>query len=137
MPNDTLRTARKTEATLMRELLEQLLHEQMTTTRAMARLAGGIVNDVLAVETIVIPADGYVHRQYRVAVGLLEVRNLPSQDTITVVSAGPSSAAPTGGIGVYKLPADAFDAVHLASRQFTIYGTADDVVSFQALSAGS
>jgi hypothetical protein len=94
-------------------------------------LAGGLINNTLAVETATVPADGVITRQWHVAAGALEVSPL-GDNPVTVVASGPSSSAPAGGTGVYVVAAGATRTIAVASRQVTLYGTAGDLVSFQA-----
>jgi hypothetical protein len=127
---------REAERVLAAELLAAFRHMAQSTTDFMARIASGIINDVLVVETATFPADGIVHRQYGVAAGVIEVRNLAATNVVTVSSSGPSSAAPSGGVGVYKVPGGVESEIHLASHQVTFYGTSGDSVSFQVLTSG-
>lgn len=120
---------------LAAELLDEFRAYAQTHTDFMARLAGGIVNDVLGVETVTFDAAGVIARQWKVAAGSVEVCNL-SSDPVTVVAGGPGPGAPNVGVGVSVVPAGAIRIVNLGARQMTIYGTAGDQVSYQAVTRG-
>lgn len=112
-------------------LLQMLEHYAQTTTEFAAQLAGQAVNDTLEVFTGVIPAEGFFTREYGVAAGSIEVSNWgAAANFMTVTSGGPGSAVPVG-TGSYTIAGGQARTVALASRQFTIYGTVGDKVSFQ------
>lgn len=104
------------------ELREAVIEMHQGLTQVIARIAGRMVNDVLAVETVLIPDDdGYVMREFGVPVGAVKAVNLGT-DEITVHAAGPSSSAPTNGTGVAVIPAGSKDVVPIGGHVFTIYG---------------
>ncbi|GAA4699753.1 hypothetical protein [Phytohabitans rumicis] len=123
------------ERILAGELLDAFRASAQTHTEFMARLHGMVVNDVLAVETVALDADGRIFRQWHVAAGAAEICNLSTEE-VTVTASGPASGPPTGGVGVSVVPAGAIRIVNLGSRQMTIYGTATDRVSFQVVTRG-
>jgi hypothetical protein len=124
---------REAERLLTAELVDELRHFMQTMTEGAARLAGRIVNDVLQCELVVFDAAATpVFRTFHVAIGAVEVRNLSAANTITVTSQGPAGAAPTSGVGIWKVPPSTKETINLASRQVTIYGAAGDQVEFQA-----
>jgi hypothetical protein len=61
----------------------------------------------------------------------VKVRNLGVAANIMTVSSAGAGNVPSG-TGTALIPGGASDVVPVASRQFTIYGTAGDRVSFQA-----
>lgn len=131
---------REVERALGAELLEALRHQANTQTEWLERLAGQLVNHTLEVWSGVIPAEGYLTRSYGVAAGSIQVTSFATTataHTLTVSSSGPSAAstAPTG-TGTHPVPAGTSTVVALASRQFTIYGPAGDLVAFQVFTSG-
>lgn len=128
--------AREAERLLAAELLAELRDYHQRSTEWMARIAGGIVNDVLSVETATFGADGVIHRSWHVAAGIVEVRNLSTSAEVTVTSSGPSSTAPASGVGVSVVPAEDVQYVGLASHQMTLYGTEGERVCWQAYTRG-
>lgn len=126
---------REAERILAAELLAEFRHLSQTMTNFTERFAGRIVNHTLLVETVTFDSAATpVTRAWHVAAGCIEVSN-PGDNTVTVSSAGPSSAAPTAGVGVYVVPAGTTRVVALASTQVTLYGTAADTVSVQVFTA--
>lgn len=126
---------RAAERVLAAELLQEFRRLTQVTTEYGERLAHGAVNHVLEVGTYVLPDTGYLARSFAVTTGSVEVRNL-SQHDLTVVSAAPGIAAPSGGIGVYIVPAGSTALINLASHDLTIWGTAADKFSYQVFTQG-
>lgn len=121
---------------LAAEELELLRHLMQANTELIARLAGQEINDVLQVGTYQFDASATpITFNWHVASGSVCVDNT-STHPITVTSYGPGGAgAPTTGQGVTVVPAGARRTVPTASRQVTLYGTANDSFSFQAYTA--
>ncbi len=116
-------------------LLEQLQHQAQTTTEFAAQLAGQAINDTLEVFTGVFDATGQFTREYGVAAGSIEVSNWGvAANFVTLTSGGPGSAVPVG-TGCYVIAGGQSRTVALASRQFTLYGTAGDKFSLQVFTA--
>lgn len=111
------------------ELIEAVREMHTGMTAVIGRLAGRMANDVLAVETQPIPAEGYLTREFGVPIGAVKIVNLGAQ-RMTVHAAGPGGQAPTNGVGVAVVPAGAHDVIPVAGHQFTIYGTAGDSATF-------
>jgi hypothetical protein len=127
----------KQERQLVSELLDALRHQAQTTTEFVARLSGQVINNVLEVATLVIPAEGFITRSYSAAAGCIDVSNLGvAANLMTVVSAGPGGNAPPSGTGVYVLAGATRRTIALASHEFTIWGTAGDKVAFQVFTSG-
>lgn len=123
------------ERTLTALMLAELREQNALMTEFTARLGSQIQNNVLEVATRVIPATGVVSGEYGVAAGCIVVDNL-SGSSVTVSSAGPQGSAPISGIGVTIVPAGVMRVVNLASRSWSIYGTAGDTVTYQVLTRG-
>lgn len=134
-PDDNPRVSpRAAERALQLELFDEFRTYMQTMTAAAARLAGRVVNEVLAVKLATIPAGPnppVVSDNFHVAAGSIYVRNLGTHP-MTVHANGPGDAAPTGGVGVWIVPANTADTIAIASRQVSIYGTAGDQVEYQA-----
>lgn len=123
------------ERQLVAELLDALRQQAQSTTEFMARLGGQVINDVLEVYTGVIPPEGYITRDYNVAAGCIDLSNLGvAANLMTVTSGGVGSAVPSG-TGSYAIAGGTRRTVALASRQFTIWGTAGDRMSFQVFTS--
>lgn len=120
---------------LARELLDELARLRQATTQAAERLGALVINHTLEVFTLAIPAEGYIEREWQVPAGCVVVDN-HGANPMTVSSAGPGPAAPTG-TGAHRVPAGKLRAVNVASRHITVYGTAGDLVSVQALTTGA
>lgn len=122
---------------LSAEILSELRAMHATTTEYQGRLAGLVVNEVLDVQSRIIPAtDNHISRQYHVPCGVLVVDN-QGQNTMWVAPGGYSGAASgqPGGQST-PVPPGAQRIVNLASRQWTITGTAGDLVAWQAFTRG-
>lgn len=126
---------REAERILAGSLLQTFGEMQGKLTEFMERWGGRITNHVLEVGTFVFPANGEpLTFSWRVAAGCVVVR-APGH-AVTVVAAGPATAgAPTGGRGVWIVPANTKDTIAVASRAVTLYGTSGDVVSVQITTA--
>lgn len=125
---------RDAERILAGQLLTEVRLMRAQFTALAAELQGRVTNDVLAVATRVFDASGYVAEQFRVAAGSISVD--AGAHAVTVAAAGPSSAAPAVGTGVYVVPANTHRTIPLASRQVTLYGTSGDSISY-AVFAGA
>jgi len=123
---------RRAEAALAEQMLAELQHLRQTTTEMAAHLRSQAVNGVLEVATLAFDAQGVITRSYQVACGSLVVIN-SSAASVTVQSGGPTgSGAPATGRGVVIVPASSFLSVPIAAHSFTLWGTATNVISFQA-----
>jgi hypothetical protein len=132
--NDVI-TGSKVRDELTAQLLSELQHLNATQTEMMARLAGGLIlNNVLGVETVLIPASGFVQRDYPLAVGAVEIRT-PARPVIFAAGGGASSP-PQVGTGVYPVPANTVQVINLGSTTFTVYGTPGDTLSWQVFTKG-
>jgi hypothetical protein len=124
----------KVRQELTEQLLAEMQHLNATQTAMMARLRGGLIlNDVLGVEQILIPAAGFVQRDYPVAVGSVVVVNL-SATAVTFATGGGTAAPPTVGTGVQTVPASSWLAIPVGATTFTLYGTAGATVDLQVFS---
>lgn len=87
---------RDAERVLAAELLDAFRAAAQTSTEFMERLQGRLVNHVLAVETVEIPAEGWVARNWGAAAGAVEVTNLGAATataTVPAVTVGANPAA--------------------------------------------
>jgi hypothetical protein len=126
----------KDERRLTAELLEQIRHDFQTQTQFAAQLAGQAINDTLEVFTGVFDATGQFTREYGVAAGSIEVSNWGvAANFITVTSGAAAGSAPVG-TGSYVVAGGQSRTIALASRVFTLYGTAGDKFSVQVFTAG-
>jgi len=131
------RVARTAEKEVLESLLSEIQHFRTTTTEFASRYFGQALNNVLAVETVIFDATGYVTRSYPAAVGAVEVRNHSTGNTVTLAAGGSTGSAPLSGVGVYLIPkAPALQMVNIGTTTFTIYGTAGEKVSFTAFVDG-
>lgn len=117
------------------EILEELRYIRAHMTAAAERTGTGVVNHVLEIATKTFPTEGIIALEFGVPIGSIIV-NAVGTGTVTVHAAGPQSAAPTDGIGVYKVEQDTDRRVGIGGRQVTLYGTAGQQVCYQALTVG-
>lgn len=114
------------------EMLSLLQHQQQTLTSMAARLEGRMTNNVLLVETFIVPTEGYKTWDFGVAAGAVNL-SVPGANVAIVDAMGPrpGGTPPTTGVGVYRCPGGigGHRTVPLASRQLTIYGTPTDYIS--------
>lgn len=132
---------READRAAITELLDAVRGAAMAMTETAGLLASQIQNSVLEVKTRAFDANGLISRrgQFKVAVGSVTVTNLsPTHEvTISATDTTTDNAAPTEGVGVYRIPAGQTVTVGLASRTFTLYGTPGEYVSWQAWTAGA
>jgi len=125
--------SRETANILWAEMLSAMQAQAQTMTDIAARLEGRMTNNVLQVETFQVPTtDAYKTFDFGVACGAVNV-SCPGTNIVTVDAQGPrpGGAAPTTGVGVYRVTAgvSGHRTVPVASRSVTIYGTAGDLIS--------
>src|SRR5262245_19689728 len=96
---DLVPRGRAAERIAAAELLDALHGYAATHSESMARLQALIANDGLRVETVTIPAEGYVTRQWHAVCGVIEVYALGA-NPVTVTTGGPQGQVPTAGVGV-------------------------------------
>lgn len=119
------------------ETLAALAHATGRNTEAVARLHGLLVNDVIATETVKMPATGLCERSYQVPYGYVTVANYGTNPiTFAAATAGDPSAPPTAGVGVVRVPAGRFASVPISGRSLTLYGTAGDVAVLSVTTRG-
>lgn len=137
-PKDTMPTKREAERLVFGAILEEIRALRQNFTEYAGRLEGRIVNDVLGVETAQFDANATpIVRRYHAAVGAVAIDNL-SAHTMTVEAREALSGSSSGiGVGTYVVPANSHRVINVASRSFSIFGTAGDTLSFQAFSAGA
>lgn len=127
-------TGKRAADILAAEQLSELRAMNATTTAYWGRVAGMLTNDVLDVGSQVFIAGAVsVSRQFHVAAGCVVVDNQGSN----VMYVNPSMAAISApGPQSTPVPPGAQRLVNLASREFTISGTAGDTVAWQAFTRG-
>lgn len=132
---------RKAEALLIGEQLAALAEASQTMTKLTAKVAGRIVNDVLHVGTYAIPQPSAVdpdplwNYAAGVVIGSVKLRNLGTH-AMTVVGRAADGYVPTGGVGVWVVPANSEDIFPMGTRTITVYGTAGDQFCVALFSAG-
>jgi hypothetical protein len=125
---------------LTAEQLGVLRHQAQATTEFMERLGGQIVNNVLEVWSGVIPTEGYRTFNYSVAAGSVNVFYRAADPVatpdvfVTVATTGNNGSTPTG-TGTQLVQTGLERTVALASREFTIFGTAGGYLSVQVFTA--
>lgn len=135
LPPDAPR-GRRAQDFVMAQLAADIRRELATQTEHMARLAGGLVNDVLLSATYTFDATGVVFGQFKVSAGSVDVDNLGANPMTVIGRSDSTGAAPTQGVGVRVVPKGTFRRVPLASREWAIYGTAGDQVSLAFYTTG-
>ena len=119
------------EREVLASLVEELRYIHGTQTELVAHLRSQAVNGVLETAALPLGADGWLSRTYNTAVGSIVVVNSTAA-TLTVVSGGQTgSGVPTGGRGMQIIPASGILAVPIAAHSFSLFGTANAVISFQ------
>lgn len=98
---DTMHAA-KAERVLIREELGQLRHDMQTNTQQTARLAGQLINDTLEVYSGAFDSTAQFTRQYKVAIGAVEVTNLgaAAASAVNKQASNTFSAAASGSVGL-------------------------------------
>jgi len=125
------RVTRADEREVMAAALDDVQTALTRQTDIISRLAGGLLNNVLDVLYLPIPASGYLSRDYGTAAGSIVVANPASNDALTVTSSAPQATAPVSGPGIQPVPAGVFWSMPLGSRVWTIYGTPGQMVAVQ------
>jgi len=120
----------------LQAICDEIVATREQMSEELGRWLGRMQNDTLAVETRIFPASNVISRAYRAIAGAIEVTNLSTTTTITVVASGPDDAPPGQGTGVYVVPPASTRTIALASHNVTLYGTHDQYVSFQVFAAG-
>lgn len=125
------RVTRADEREVMASALDDVRTALTRQTDIMSRLAGGLLNNVLDVLWLPIPASAFLTRDYGTAAGSIVVANAIGNDQVIVTSSAPQATAPVSGPGVQPVPAGVFWSMPLGSRVWTIYGTPGDMVAVQ------
>lgn len=130
---------REAERQVWGEVLAALEAQHRTMTAFMERYQGIALNNTLEVCTAAFDASGLITRSFHAAVGSVQVVNLSltALHNITVVSGGPTGQVPATGRGVAVVLPGTSLTVGLAATSFTLYGTAADLVTFQAFTTGA
>lgn len=120
------------------EILSEFRAWKQTSTEFYSRLVGGITNDVLDVQSEAIDATKlHVSRQYHTAIGCIVVDNQSTANVMYVTPGGYNPGSGMVGPRSTPVPFGKQRVINLASRQFTIYGTAGDVVAWQCFTKGA
>ncbi len=119
------------EAALLAELLEEIRDSKAQTTRELARLRSGIVNDVLFSGLVVLDANGQYTESFLTPFGSLAIANHDDTTDLIVQNGPPMSGAPNKGIGVALVPKGVFAVINMSATEYTIYGTAAKQVTVQ------
>lgn len=136
LPADAPR-GKEAERILAAELLSSLRAMQATMTEFVERLGGRIINHVLEIRTRAFDTNATpIQLSYGTVIGALMVRAPAHAVTIATGPAAAGSAAPTAGLGVWTVPANTVETVPIGAREVTLYGTANDVVQYVALTSG-
>lgn len=130
-----------TKAAVLEEMRAEMQHALLTQTKALERITGLVTNHVLTCELIVIPAEGFVTRQWHVPCGSVSVCVHTPAGIITVVSgSATSNVAPANGVGMGQvwgpvvaaavpLPAS---VLNLSAHAVTFYGAPTVAFTLQA-----
>ena len=133
------------ERQLAAETLSALRDFARQHSEFMARIGGLIFNDTLEQWSGVFPDLGggagsasFITRSYGVAAGSLRYSGIPvvATATVTISSGGPSPSGVPNGTGCHKVLANQVVTVPLASREWTVYGAAGDVVNVAVFTKG-
>lgn len=125
---------RDAERILAGELLSEFRAMKQTMTEFAERLAGRLVNHVLLVKTVTFDAAGNpIPLSWGSAAGSIEIQT--GANPVWVQSGTAGSSAPTGGVGVYKVPGNTKTTVAVAAYEVTLWGTAADTISVQVFTS--
>lgn len=120
---------------LARQMLRELSHIRMHSTRTAELLATGVVNNVLEVGVFTFDSLGSVTRSWRATAGAIEVENYGTGD-VMVTSSGAGSR-PNGGPGTMIVKPGVAKIVNVGSRVITLWGTVGEQIGLQAFTVGS
>lgn len=115
---------------LLGEILRELRSQRATSTELAGQLRGLIANDLLLVEAATFDSTGIISRDFPANYGTVEVTNESAANVVTVSADPPQASAPQGR-GAYRVGAGKSRVIGLHGRALTLYGTANDKVSFQ------
>ena len=123
---------------LAAEQLQETRSLNQTMTELAARWSGQAINNVLEVGSGSIPSTGTpgVELSWGAAAGSITLDNQGTHP-MTVQAAPIGASAPTGGIGVYPVPANSRRTINIGSHVVTVYGTAADTFAYQAFTCGA
>ena len=125
-------SAKHDSGEVLASLVEELRYIHGTQTELISHLRSQAQNGVLEVATLQFDTNGQLTRSYNTPVGSVIVVNA-SAAVMTVQAGGASGpGAPSGGRSVQLVPASSWLAIPIAAHQFTVYGVANNWVSFQA-----
>jgi hypothetical protein len=126
-----------TRGAVLEEMRAEMQHALLSQTKVLERIAGLVTNHVLTCELIVIPAEGFVTRQWHLPCGSVAINLHTAGTTLTVVSGSATSEqAPTNGVSMGQVvsPAASVGAavLNLSAHAITIYGPAAAKFTLQA-----
>lgn len=122
---------RRAQDMVSSQMLAEIQHSLLTQTEAIARIAGGIRNNVLESATYTFDASGVIQGRYKVAAGSMDVDNLSAANPMVLVPrADAGGTPPSQGIGMRVIPKSSYrPSIPLDSHEWTLYGTQGDQVS--------
>lgn len=126
-------TGRELANLLAAEQLQALRSQQELSTQLIAHLRGGSINNVLLTELVKLDTNGQATFSFNVPTGSVFCQNHTGAD-ITIAGAPPQGSAPGQGVALNRVAAGGWAVVSLASRDLTLYGTANGYVSVQVFS---
>lgn len=129
---------RKDLDVLVSEMLLELQHARISQTESLELIGSLVKNHVLTCELCIIPAEGYVSRQWHTQCGAVAVTPSTITAPMTVVSGtATSNTAPLQGVGMGRVSvptqvgAYAACVFNIAAHAITIYGTPGDSFTLQ------
>lgn len=133
----TRAAGRKAEEFVTREELAEIIYHAQTQTEEVARLASGIVNNVLATEIHTIGSQGRTILEYGVAAGSIVVKHHGPSTTPMIVQSGTpaSDTRPSNGRAMGRVDAGASSTLALTGHAFTVWGTAGDQFTVQVFTS--
>jgi hypothetical protein len=117
---------------LVHEMLEELRLIRATNTAIDERgKRSQIKNNVLLVELVRFPAEGYIVRDFHVTVGSIGVINHDDTNSITYQTGTGGGSAPGNGVGIQRVEPQSFLTIPVGDRSFTLFGTSGEACSVQ------
>lgn len=119
----------RAERTLTALELEQLVYDNHTQTKMVAKLSSQLTNSILASELVTLDANGLATREYGAAFGSLAVASFGG--ALVVAAGSPGASAPGSGTAVSLVGAGMARVINMTGHALTLYGTPGTQVTLE------
>lgn len=116
--------------------LVEIRQHLVSSTEAVQLLRSNVVNAVLLTELVQLDATGYAQRSFPTPMGSVVASNHSAATALTVTGTSVGGAAPSSGVGVYRIPKNTAAVVNIASHVLSLFGEANGLVSVQVFAKG-